>query len=145
MKITEIKEYTRKSDSKKYWRVALEGDEIPLLTFNEPTFEVGAELSKDSMKLMGKEGSQYYGFAKKEERPQTTKQPYGKHSEKDSETESSKRCALMQATELYNYSRDSGTPFDKEQFIDISKVCKHELGLDSPLVAAIKKEGGVEE
>ena len=84
---------------------------------------------------------------KTEQKPRTegTKQPYGKHSEKDSEVESSKRCALMQATDLYNYSRDSGTPFDKEQFIGICKVCKHELGIDSPLVAEIKKQGGVEE
>jgi len=144
MKVTDIKKYTRQKDSKEYWRVALEGDELPLLTFNEPTFEVGAELSRDSMKIMGKEGSQYYGFAKKEERPASGRQSYGKHSNKDSEVESSKRCALMQATEIYKHCTDASIPFDKELFRGLCSECKKVLGLDNPLVEAAKKEGAVE-
>ena len=72
------------------------------------------------------------------------KQPYGKHSDKDSEVESTKRTALMQATLLYMHSTDAGVPFNKEAYIKICGVCKKELGLDSPLVEAVKKEGGVE-
>ena len=144
MKVTEIKQYTRQKDNKKYWRVTLEGDDIPLLTFNEPTFAIGAELSRDSLKIMGKEDSQYYGFAKKEERPQPGKQTYGKHSDKDSEIESSKRCALMQATDLYIHCTDAATPFDKDLFGTICKECKSQLGLDNPLVEEAKKLGARE-
>lgn len=144
MKVTEIKPYTRQSDKKKYWRVALEGEEMPLLTFNEPTFEVGAELSKDSFKVMGKEGSQYYGFAKKEERPQAGKQSYGKHSDKDTEVETSKRCALMQATEIYKHHIDADVPFDKDALTAIYKTCSQLIGVDNPLVEEAKKLGAVD-
>ena len=80
---------------------------------------------------------------KKEERTQTSKQPYGKHSNKDSEVESSKRCALMQATDIYTHCTDSSVPFDDDYFKRIYKVCSSLIS-DSPLIEEAKKMGAVE-
>ena len=56
-----------------------------------------------------------------------------------------RQVALKVTSEIYCHCTEAGTPFADKLFKDISKFCKHELGIDSPLVAAIKKEGGVEE
>jgi len=83
-----------------------------------------------------------------EAKPQATKseqkQTYGKHTAKDSEVESSKRCILMQATLLYLHSTDSGTPFDDDYLERIYKKCSKLIGIDNPLVEEAKKLGAVE-
>ena len=56
-----------------------------------------------------------------------------------------RQVALKVTSEIYCHCTEAGTPFADKLFKDISKVCKKELGVDSPLVAEIKKQGGVEE
>ena len=82
---------------------------------------------------------------KTEQKPRTegTKQPYGKSPDERASIE--RQVALKVTSEIYCHCTEAGILFDEPMFRKMCKVCKNELGLDSPLVAAIKKEGGVEE
>ena len=82
---------------------------------------------------------------KVEQKPRTegTKQPYGRSPDERASIE--RQVALKVTSDVYCHCTEVGTPFADKLFKDISKVCKHELGIDSPLVAEIKKQGGVEE
>ena len=144
MKVTTITPRNRKSDNKEYWDVKLEGSELPLLMYTKPEFAEGTDLSDSSLQTSA--NGKYYTFKKASgDKPQSSKQPYGgKHSDKDSEVESSKRCALMQATDIYTHCTDSSIPFDDDYFKRIYKVCSSLIGIDSPLVEEAKKMGAVE-
>ncbi len=51
MKVTQITPLNRKKDNMPYWKVQLEGKELPLLDFEQPTYSEGDDMPEDGIKL----------------------------------------------------------------------------------------------
>lgn len=49
MKVTNIQKLQRTSDNKPYWRMELEGKELPLLTFSLPSQKEGDDIAEDAI------------------------------------------------------------------------------------------------
>lgn len=138
MKVLEIKDFKRKSDNKPYWRVELEGSEIPLLSFSKPEFAIGTEIDVGNLKA-SKDGK-YYTLIRPKEEGTTTRKSYGKSPE---EMESIERQVDKKiASELYRHHISPDVPFDKAELTKIYNAC-HSLG-KNPIVEEAKKMGAEE-
>ena len=138
MKVTQIRDYNRKSDNKQYWRIDFEGVEKCCLMFNEPKFKVGDELPDKNFKLT--KNGEYYIWVGDGEAKSYPRRSYGKTPE---EQESIERQVDKKITsEIYRHHVSPEVPFDKKQLTEIYNAC-HSLG--RTLVDTAKKEYGAVE
>ena len=145
MKVTAITPLNQDTENPS-WRVNLEGDNKPLWIFkNKPQFVAGYDIPDDKVKLSSKGTSYIWNYGSSQAPKQEQHRDYPPKQEKGGyNTDATGRnCSLIQATEIYKHCVEPITPFDKEQFGGIYNYLCKLLGIDIPLVEAIKKEGGV--
>ena len=143
MKVKAITPLKDKED-KDLWRIDFEEDSRAMWMSVQPTFSVGYEIDDD--KLEHSKSGKSWVFKRKKDTPskqEPKKNNYGKYSERDSEVESSKRLALMEANRLYLHHIDGKAPINYEEHTKLYNHCAKLLGVDR-LVEEIKNMGGVE-
>ena len=139
MKVTSIRDYKRKSDDKPYWRIDFEDLTVPCLMFTKPQFKEGDELPDKNFRLT--KNGEYYVWASDGEGKSYPKRAYGKSAEEIASIE--QQVDKKIASEIYCHITEVGTPFDKDKFKEIYRVCRSLNG--SPIVKEAKKQYGAVE
>jgi len=106
MKVTKIETRQRKADNSTYYRLTLEGLELPVLQDTKPSFKEGDELPYQPEKAYNNKyylpPKDYIPVSPSAETPAQGEAPRGKKPADNWESEiwTTKRCCLMQAVDL---------------------------------------------
>ena len=139
MKVTQIRDYNRKSDDKPYWRIDFEGVEKCCLMFNKPKFSEGDEIPDKNFKLT--KSGEYYIWVGDGETKSYPRKSYARPPEEMESIE--RQVDKKNAVEIFCHVTDAGTPFDDGKLTEIYKVC-HSLGRN-PVVEEAKRQYGAKE
>jgi hypothetical protein len=134
MKVAAIDKRTSKK-GKDYWVTALEGDDRPLLLWNQPNYKEGDDIPETQLQLKTRDdGTSYWSMAE-----QRSGKPKSQRSPEERES-IVRQSAGYQATQIYCSSVGSPAPWDDEKW---DEIYSHIYGKLNPsyLVDAAKKQG----
>ncbi len=145
MKVTQITPLNRKKDNMPYWKVQLEGKELPLLDFEQPSYNVGDDMPEDGIK-MHQSGNYYMPNRAK---PGGSSAPKGEKYWTPKPKDPADRVSIERqstgkmATDIYVHSTETGVPWNPDLWRKIFRDLLEIMGKEGKLISEAVDAGAV--